>query len=70
MPIWQNGRVPDDTDLLMVVAPESVDEKQLFAMDQFLMEGGTVVLATSPFTIGMEQKLSVAKEIVGTWRTG
>ncbi len=59
------GQVPDNTDLLMVVAPESVDQKQLFAMDQFLMEGGTIVLATSPFTVGLEQKLSVTKEKSG-----
>ncbi len=56
-----NGRVPDDTDLLMVVAPEAVDDKQLFAMDQFLMEGGTIILATSPFTVGLEQQLNVSK---------
>ncbi len=60
-----NGRVPDDTDILLVVSPESVDEKQLFAMDQFLMEGGTVVLATSPFAIDLEQKLSVTKKPSG-----
>ncbi len=60
-----NGRVPDDTDLLMVVAPESVDQKQLFAMDQFLMEGGTVILASSPFAVKMEQKLDVVKEPSG-----
>ncbi len=59
------GQVPDNTDLLMVVAPESVDKKQLFAMDQFLMEGGTIVLATSPFTVGLEQKLSITKEKSG-----
>lgn len=57
----ETGRVPDDADLLMVVAPESFDDKQLFALDQFLMQGGTVVLATSPFTIGLEQTLSVEK---------
>lgn len=60
-----NGRVPDDTDLLLIVAPESVDEKQLFAVDQFLMEGGTVVLATSPFAIGLEQQLNVTKKSSG-----
>jgi ABC-2 type transport system permease protein len=60
-----SGRVPDETDLLMVVAPESIDEKQLFAMDQFLMEGGTVVLATSPFAIGLEQQLNVSKQSSG-----
>jgi ABC-2 type transport system permease protein len=59
------GQVSDNTDLLMVVAPESVDKKQLFAMDQFLMEGGTIVLATSPFAVGLEEKLSVTKEKSG-----
>ncbi len=52
------GRVPTDADLLLVVAPESLDEKQLFAVDQFLMEGGTVILSTSPFDISMQQILS------------
>ncbi len=61
----EKGRVPDETDLLMVVAPESVDKKQLFAMDQFLMEGGTVVLATSPFAVGLEQQLNVSKKASG-----
>lgn len=60
-----SGRVPDATDLLMVVAPEAVDQKQLFAMDQFLMEGGTVVIATSPFAVGLEQKLDVTKKLSG-----
>lgn len=60
-----SGRVPDETDLLLVVAPESLDEKQLFAMDQFLMQGGTVVLATSPFAIDLEQQLDVAKKASG-----
>ncbi len=60
-----SGRVSDDTDLLLVVAPDSLDEKQLFAMDQFLMQGGTVVLATSPFAIDLEQQLDVAKKASG-----
>lgn len=60
-----NGRVPDETDLLMVVAPEEIDEKQLFAMDQFLMEGGTIVLATSPFSVGLDQQLTVSRKASG-----
>jgi ABC-2 type transport system permease protein len=31
----------------MVVAPSRLDDKQVFAIDQFLMQGGTVFLATS-----------------------
>lgn len=44
-----NGLVPEDVDLLFVVAPKLFNEKQVFAMDQFLMKGGTVVLSTSAF---------------------
>ena len=45
----RDGSVTAQADLLLVVAPEDLNEKQLFAIDQFLMRGGTVVLATSPY---------------------
>lgn len=60
-----NGRVPDEADLLMVIAPEALSEKQLFAVDQFLMQGGTVVLATSPFSIGLDRQLAVERKPTG-----
>ena len=44
-----DGSVTAEADLLVVVAPENLDEKQLFAIDQFLMRGGSVVLVTSPY---------------------
>lgn len=44
-----DGVTPEAADLLLVVDPESLSEKQLFALDQFLMKGGTVVLAASAF---------------------
>ncbi len=47
----KRGFVPPEADLLLVVAPQQLDEKQRFAIDQFLMQGGTVILATSPFDI-------------------
>lgn len=56
----KTGRVPADADLLVMVAPESLDEKQLFAVDQFLMEGGTVILSTSPFAVSMQRSLSAS----------
>ena len=61
----ENGRVPEEADLLMVVAPEELNEKQLFAIDQFLMQGGTVVLAASPFNIGLDRDLHVEKKPTG-----
>jgi ABC-2 type transport system permease protein len=45
-----DGAVTPEADILAVVAPQQLDKKSLFAIDQFLMRGGTVVLATSPFT--------------------
>jgi len=47
------GRVPADADLLLVAGPEDLDEKQVFAIDQFLMQGGTVILAASPYHMDM-----------------
>ncbi|NEX20313.1 ABC transporter permease subunit [Thiorhodococcus mannitoliphagus] len=48
-----SGQVPEEADLLMVVGPEALDEKQQFAIDQFLMQGGTVILAASSFNIDL-----------------
>ncbi len=44
-----NGLLPEDVDLLFVVAPRSLSDRQVFAMDQFLMKGGTVIVSTSPY---------------------
>lgn len=45
-----DGHVAPEADILAVVAPRRLNEQAIFAIDQFLMRGGTVVLATSPFT--------------------
>ncbi len=47
------GQVPGDADLLLVIGPEALDEKQQFAIDQFLMQGGTVILAASSFQVDL-----------------
>ncbi len=44
-----DGSVTSEADLLVVVAPENLGDKALFAIDQFLMRGGSVTLVTSPF---------------------
>ncbi len=49
----EDGRVPDGSQLLLVLAPDSLDSKQLFAIDQFLMTGGTVVIAASPWQVSL-----------------
>jgi ABC-2 type transport system permease protein len=61
----EDGRVPDDVDLLLVAAPRDLSDKQRFAIDQFLMRGGPVVLATSPFDVAMGQGLSASNQTTG-----
>lgn len=46
-----SGRVPAGTDLLILIAPESLNEKQLFAIDQYLMQGGSLIIAAAPWKI-------------------
>jgi len=61
----ENGTVPEETDLLLLAAPERLDKKQLFAVDQFLMRGGTVAMATSPFSVNLQGRLSANKSESG-----
>ena len=52
-----DGRVPGNADLLLLLAPENLGEKALFAVDQFLMRGGTVVMATAPYDVTLGRGL-------------
>ena len=51
-----DGTVPDNADLLMVVDPKDLTEIQVFAVDQFLMKGGTVVIAAGSFDAQFSQR--------------
>ena len=46
----EDGSVDSKADALLILAPETLDETQLFAVDQFLMQGGTTIVSASPFT--------------------
>lgn len=59
----QSGVVPESVDLLVVLAPEETTKKQLFAIDQFLMKGGTTILATSPYTVERSESGLTAKKV-------
>jgi gliding motility-associated transport system permease protein/gliding motility-associatede transport system auxiliary component len=61
----KSGHVPEDADLLMVLAPKNFDDKQRFAIDQFLMRGGSVVLVTSPFDVQLNQGITASKQSSG-----
>ncbi len=56
-----DGRVSGQADILFLAAPKDLTEAELFAVDQFLMKGGTVIAATSPFSASFAQRnLSMA----------
>jgi ABC-2 type transport system permease protein len=61
----KSGQVPDEADLLLLVSPDKLDDTQLFAVDQFLMRGGTVILGTSPFDVNLMGTLSAGKHDSG-----
>ena len=47
--------VPTESDLLIVVSPDALSDTKLFHVDQFLMAGGTVVVASSAYTTTLTQ---------------
>src|SRR5690606_784293 len=61
----EGGVAPENADLLMLAAPHQLDDKQLFAVDQFLMQGGTVIVATSPYDINLMASLTAREHTSG-----
>ncbi len=47
----ETGQVPDYIDALVVIAPQMLTDFGLFAVDQFLMRGGSVIVAATHFMI-------------------
>ena len=61
-----DGVVPESADLLMVVDPTALSERQVFAVDQFLMKGGTVVIAAGAFETSLTgQSLTATRRTTG-----
>lgn len=61
-----DGSISGEADVLVLAGPENLDEKSVFAVDQFLMQGGTVIAATSPKTASLtRQSLSLADKNSG-----
>jgi len=56
----KTGTVPEGVELLMIIAPANFDQKQVFAIDQFLMQGGTVVVATGRYSARLDQQTLTA----------
>jgi ABC-2 type transport system permease protein len=49
------GRVPGDVDVLVVVAPQGMTDQERFAIDQYLMRGGAVVVAAGNYALAQQQ---------------
>jgi len=49
------GQVPADVDVLVVVAPQGMTDKERFAIDQYLMRGGSVIAAAGNYGITLDQ---------------
>ena len=48
------GYVPADVDALFVIAPQTMNDKQRFAVDQYLMRGGSVIVAAGNYGVDMD----------------
>ena len=59
------GQVDPEADILVVVSPAELKPAQLFAIDQFLMQGGTLVLATSPIDVSLQGRLAASESKSG-----
>ncbi len=47
----QNGQVPADVDVLLVISPQGLTDKQRYAIDQYLMRGGSVIVAAGNYNL-------------------
>ncbi|MCB0111673.1 MAG: GldG family protein, partial [Caldilineaceae bacterium] len=49
------GQAPSDIDTLFVIMPENMSDKERFAVDQFLMRGGAVIVAAGNYKVDVDQ---------------
>jgi ABC-2 type transport system permease protein len=48
------GQVPQDVDVLVVISPQGFGDMELYAIDQYLMRGGAVVMAANPYKLDVD----------------
>ncbi len=49
------GRVPGDVDVLVIIGPYQFTDKELYAVDQYLMRGGAVIVAGGRYRLSPVQ---------------
>ena len=62
------GQIPEHIDALVVIAPQMLTDLGLFAVDQFLMRGGAVIVAATHFMIAPDM-LTGALSLQPTYAT-
>ena len=50
-----SGQAPPDVDVLVVVAPQNLSDTERYAIDQYLMRGGAVIVAAGNYAIDASQ---------------
>ncbi len=70
----EDGVVPDVIDVLIVAKPGEMSERQKFALDQYLMRGGKMIVLATRFEIHPAQGTLAARaapesifDLLGTW---
>ncbi|MDP7548939.1 MAG: Gldg family protein, partial [Alphaproteobacteria bacterium] len=75
----RQGVIPKDVDVLMIAHPLGLDEKALYAIDQFVMGGGRVLVFVDPYSEAtasmqkqrgrqaVEQASSQLEKLLNTW---
>ncbi|MFQ5434133.1 MAG: Gldg family protein [Anaerolineae bacterium] len=49
-----SGQIANDLDMLIIMAPQNLTQRQLFAIDQFFMRGGAVVIGFSNYSLSTD----------------
>ncbi len=61
-----DGQVPEEAEALLVVDPSSLGDNELFAIDQFLMRGGTVLISLGAYESSLTSaSISVSPRVTG-----
>ncbi len=51
------GPIPPDVDALLLLAPHGLSEKQLYAIDQYIMRGGSTLALAGQYRLGVDPYL-------------
>jgi len=49
-----DGHIPSGIDVLIVIAPHNMSDLELYAIDQYMMRGGSVIIAGGHYRMGIE----------------